>query len=81
MKKRENEEGGTTMCELLDKYENRGIMKGISQGITQGITQGVAMAKEESIRNLMETMKWTAEQAMAALKIPDSEQATYLAKL
>lgn len=68
-KKLENENGGVTMCELLDKYWNGGI--------TQGITQG----KIESIRNLMDTMKWTAEQAMAALKIPDGERATYLAKL
>ncbi len=61
----ENKEGGTTMCELLDRYENQGIMRG----------------KEESIRNLMETMKWTAEQAMSALKIPDSEKPKYLQRL
>ena len=33
----------------------------------------------ESIRNLMETMKWTAQQAMDALKIPIKEQKEYLA--
>ena len=35
----------------------------------------------EAIRNLMETMKCSAEQAMAALKIPDAEKGKYIAKL
>ena len=35
---------------------------------------------EESIRNLMETMKWTAKQAMDALKIPVKDQSKYAAK-
>lgn len=30
---RQNTEGEITMCELLDKYENRGIEKGIEKGI------------------------------------------------
>ena len=33
----------------------------------------------ESIRNLMETTKWTAQQAMDALKIPAKKQKEYLA--
>ncbi len=73
----ESDEGGITMCELLDKYENRGIAKGISLGISQGISVG----RLEDLRNMMETLKLTAEQAMAALKIPDGERAEYLAKL
>jgi len=81
IKNLEKEEGGISMCELLDKYENRGIAKGLSQGISQGITRGIMQGKEESIRNLMETMKWTAEQAMEALKIPVGERDTYLARL
>lgn len=35
----------------------------------------------EAIRNLMETMKCSAEQAMAALKIPDADRGKYIAKL
>ena len=65
----EREKGGITMCPLLDKYENRGIAKGISQG------------RLEDLRNMMETLKLTAEQAMAALRIPDCERAEYLARL
>lgn len=32
--------GELTMCELLDKYENRGMQKGLQKGIQQGIQQG-----------------------------------------
>ena len=35
----------------------------------------------ETIKNLMDTMKWTAEQAMTAMKIPDAEWGKYIAKL
>ena len=35
----------------------------------------------EAIRNLMETMKCSADQAMAALKIPEADKGKYIAKL
>ena len=35
----------------------------------------------ENIRSLMDTVKWTAQQAMDALKIPVDEQSKYLSKL
>ena len=35
----------------------------------------------EEIKNLMDTMKWTAEQAMTAMKIPDADRGKYIAKL
>ena len=38
---KEKKEGEVSMCELLDKYENRGIEKGRRQGIRQGIQQGI----------------------------------------
>jgi hypothetical protein len=34
-----------------------------------------------SIRNLMDTTKWTADQAMTALKIPEDERENYLRQL
>jgi hypothetical protein len=34
-----------------------------------------------SIRNLMDSMKWTADQAMAALKIPEEERERYFMQL
>ena len=33
------------------------------------------------IRNLMDTMKWTVEQAMDALKVPDCDKEKYAARL
>ena len=39
--------------------------------------EGAEQKQVENIRSLMETMKWTAKQAMDALKIPASEQKKY----
>ena len=35
----------------------------------------------EAIRNLMDSMKWTADQAMTAMKIPDADRKKYNARL
>ncbi|MBR5732123.1 MAG: hypothetical protein IKX80_01635 [Lachnospiraceae bacterium] len=35
----------------------------------------------EAIKNIMETLKLTVNQAMDALKIPDSEREEYLSRL
>ena len=35
----------------------------------------------QSIKNLMETTKWTAEQAMDAIKIPESDRIRYMERL
>lgn len=50
------------MCNLSKGIEERGIKEGILS----------------SIQNLMESMGWSAEQAMAALKIPESERVQYV---
>lgn len=54
------------------------IMCNLSKGVEEkGIEKGILIA----IRNLMETMGWSAEQAMRGLKIPDSERVKYIAEL
>lgn len=53
------------LCNLSKGVEERGREKGIREGILT------------SIRNLMESMGWSAEQAMKALKISETEQAMY----
>ena len=53
------------MCNLSEGVEKRGIQKGIMS----------------SIQNLMESMGWSAEQAMTALKIPEAEQIQYIGGL
>ena len=62
MLKQEREEGGITMCELIDKYENRGMQRAILA----------------DIKKLMKNLKLTAEQAMTALEIPEEDQQKYL---
>ena len=49
------------MCNLSDGVEQKGIAKGIVS----------------SLRNLMESMGWSIEQAMDALQIPTEERQTY----
>ena len=57
------------MCEVLDRAEARGEAKGIEQ------------TRLENIKNVMEGLKFTAQQAMNLLKIPVEEQSKYLSML
>lgn len=59
---RELESEVLLMCNLGKGIEEKGIKEGILS----------------SIKNLMESMDWSAEQAMTALKIPESEQVQYV---
>ena len=46
-------EGGVSMCEVLDRVENRGIEKGLAQGKREGLAQGklegLAQGKREGL--------------------------------
>lgn len=50
------------MCNLSEGVEQKGIQKGIFKSIT----------------NLMDTMNWTAQEAMDALKIEEEERPRYI---
>ena len=71
----------STMCNLSKGVEEKGIQKGIEKGIQKGIEQGIEKGILLSIRNLMETMGWSVEQAMEGLKIPEEEKSKYLDEL
>ena len=71
------EEGVNEMCEVIEKY----IAEGRREGIRKGRSEGRREGKAESIRNLMESMSMTAEQAMKALKIPAGEFGKYMTLL
>ena len=58
------------MCNLSKGVENRGIRKGIIQGREEGREE----EKLNSIRNVMDTLGLTMEQAMDVLDVPKSEQ-------
>ena len=70
------------MCNLSKGVEEKGIQKGIKKGIQKGIEKGIEQGIEKgillSIRNLMETMGWSVEQAMESLKIPEEEKTKYM---
>jgi predicted transposase/invertase (TIGR01784 family) len=63
----------SVMCNLSKEIEEKGYNKGITQGIVQGILS--------SIRNLMESMGLSADQAMNALKVPEDERIMYANEL
>ncbi|MCD8223040.1 MAG: hypothetical protein LUD07_12825 [Clostridiales bacterium] len=53
----------------------------LNQGKAEGRAEGKAEKLLENLRALMETMSWTAEQALAALKVPEGEYPKYLSML
>lgn len=61
------------MCNLSKGIEEKGIAIGMERGMEAGMLQ--------AIKSLMDTLKLTAEQAMAALKIPENEQFKYASRL
>lgn len=61
-----------------------GLMQpAVDMAVRKVVSQAVAEKEEKdmltSIRNLMKNMKWTAQQAMEALGIPNDEQSNYAA--
>ena len=71
------EEGVNEMCEVIEKY----IAEGRREGMRKGRSEGRREGKAEAIRNLMDSMSMTAEQAMKALKIPAGEFGKYMTLL
>ena len=60
--------------EGLRKGRLEGRQEGIIEGRTMGRKEGIIEGKEIDLRNLMETLQLTLEQAMNALKIPQEER-------
>jgi len=63
----------SVMCNLSKGVMEKGIAKGMEKGRAEGMEKGILM----SIRSLMETMGWTLDQAMTALKVPEAERQVY----
>ena len=42
-----SEEGGTTMCEVIDRLINEGIEEGHKKGLQEGVQKGLAQGKSE----------------------------------
>lgn len=72
------EEGGRErMCEAVEKYAKEYAEKYAEQKAEIVRLNSLL----ESIKNLMESMKWSAEQAMAAMKVSDADKDMLLKKL
>ena len=67
----------SVMCNLSKGIEDRGIAKGIARGMAQGMSEGTTAA----IKNLTETLGLPVEQAMNALKIPETDRPKYMQML
>lgn len=65
------------MTQTMEKEVS--VMCNLSKGVMEkGIAKGMTDAILTSIKNLMETMGLTIEQAMTALKVPDAEKQKYM---
>ena len=62
------------MCNLSKGVQEKGRAEGRAEGHAEGMTNGIL----SSIKNLMETMGLPMEQAMAALKVPETEKQKYI---
>lgn len=69
------------VCNLSKGVEEKGIAIGMERGIERGMERGMEAGMLQAIKNLMDTLKMTAEQAMAALKVPENERLKYASKL
>ena len=61
------------MCEAVESYAKSYAEKYAENARLNSLL--------ETIKNLMESMKWSAEQAMAAMKVSDADKAMLLKKL
>ena len=66
------------MCNLSKGVWEKGMEAGIEVGMETGRKEGAEKAMLDSIKTLMETMSFTAEQAMTALKVPEADRPRYL---
>lgn len=77
------DEGVNLMCNYSEYVEEDAIARGMEKGIKVGMEKGMALGAENTllgtIRSLMQSMKWTVEEAMSAMQIPEDERPRYAA--
>lgn len=72
-----SDEGREHMCRISEEIYNEGLEQGIERGIEQGARSNLI----ENVRSLMESVGWTAQQALDGLKVPESERPSILSML
>lgn len=65
------------MCNLSDLIAERAIAEGMERGMAEGMEKGKELALLDSIRNIMETLHLSVDQALSALQIPKEEWSFY----
>jgi predicted transposase/invertase (TIGR01784 family) len=72
------EEGGINhMCKILEDMRKEAAIIAKEEGKAEGKVEGERQGTFRAIQTLMESMNMSAEQAMEALKIPESEMPQY----
>ncbi len=73
------------MCEALRELMKDEIESEIEEKTRRAVLQVERNVRQEerreTIKNLMDSMKWTAEQAMEAMKVPVKDREQYMAGL
>ena len=65
------------MCNLSQGVEEKGRIRGRVEGRAEGRAEGRTEGIAASIKSLMDSMGWSMEQAMAALKISEEDRSQY----
>ena len=66
------------MCNFSQGVWDKAMEAGMKAGMEAGSKEGAAQTMLNSIKNVMETLGLTIEQAMSALKVPDADRPKYL---
>lgn len=67
--------------ELMKDEIAEEMMEARQKGLQEGLQEGRQETLLSAVKNLMENMKLTADQAMAVLNIPPADQAKYMEKI
>lgn len=73
--------GGVIIEEDFDKVYDEGVEKGIEKGKLEGKVEGIQEGIFSSIKNLMDSLNISADEAMNHLKVPENMRAEYLKKI
>ena len=65
----------------FEKGLEQGLEKGLEQGREEGLEQGLVQARIENIKSIMDSLQYTAQQAMDLLKIPVKDRSQYMERL
>ncbi|MBQ7503548.1 hypothetical protein IJT93_12705 [bacterium] len=68
------------LIEHYDRIMAEAMAEGRAEGIAQGRAEGKESERVRSIKNILQSLNMTVQQAMDALRIPPEEQEKYLLK-